>query len=477
MESTGASEPVGLPEPAPASAPPASPPDQDRRADPSGPSTGAGPSELPEVTSSAGPVGAPGSLQATEVPSATHRYGHRARRSLWRWSVSAMAGVVVAGAVSVGIVRARAGPPLATIDPKPHPVRTLGEPVPDLPWPIGAEAAVAIPAIGLVQTSPRRSPAPIASLTKIMTAYVILRDHPIADDANGPDITVTYQDVADYDHFAGDDVTIPVVLGEVLTERQLLEGLLVRSANNFGDVLANWDAGSVSSFVNEMNRTANGLGLSSTHFVDTDGLDTRSMSTPEDLVMLTAKAMSIPAFSQIVAMTSVSLPIEGTLDSYTPLVGQFGVIGVKSGFTDAAGGCDVLALSERVHHHLLIALAAVIGVNGSNGIALAADFADSLAEKALGAVYPFRVPGRTVVAVASVPGAGTSTVVTERPATLLVWPGQRIDASVAASRPHAGAPAGTRVGRALFRNGPELVTVPIRTDQRLPSPSFFQRLF
>ena len=90
---------------------------------------------------------------------------------------------------------------------------------------------------------------PIASLTKMMTAYVVLRDHPLRPPGSGrtPGVRSPSRpaDVAEFDDDAGsDESNVPVQVGEVLTERQLLEGLLIHSANNIAYTLAVWDAGS-----------------------------------------------------------------------------------------------------------------------------------------------------------------------------------------------------------------------------------------
>ena len=77
-----------------------------------------------------------------------------------------------------------------------------------------------------------------------MTAYLVLHDHPLSTTAPGPGVTMT---INDQNEAAADEedgaTSVPVQAGEVLTERQLLNGLLVHSANNFADALANWDAG------------------------------------------------------------------------------------------------------------------------------------------------------------------------------------------------------------------------------------------
>ena len=118
------------------------------------------------------------------------------------------------------------------------------------------------------------APVPIASLAKIMTAYVVLRDHPLPAGGSGPAITVTAADAAAYasDQRQGQSV-VKVAAGEKLTERQALEAMLIPSGNNIASMLARWDAGSEGAFVAKMNARARSLGLRSTRYADASGAD------------------------------------------------------------------------------------------------------------------------------------------------------------------------------------------------------------
>ena len=112
-------------------------------------------------------------------------------------------------------------------------------------WPGGAEAAVGLPGTGLLGAHGGSQPVPIASLAKIMTAYVVLSDHPLSAGGPGPAIMVTAADAAAYasDQRQGQSV-VRVTPGEKLTERQALEAMLIPSGNNIAWMLARWDAGS-----------------------------------------------------------------------------------------------------------------------------------------------------------------------------------------------------------------------------------------
>src|SRR5256886_1116968 len=141
-----------------------------------------------------------------------------------------------------------------------------------LPWPAQGAAALVIDGFGLVGSSGGSAPLPMASTAKMMTALIVIEDHPLALNDPGPVIVVSRADVSTYitEQNQGKSV-LPVVAGERLTEYQLLQGLLLPSASNFADMLASWDLGSVPAFVSRMNARAAALGMSATHYADVSG--------------------------------------------------------------------------------------------------------------------------------------------------------------------------------------------------------------
>jgi D-alanyl-D-alanine carboxypeptidase (penicillin-binding protein 5/6) len=139
-------------------------------------------------------------------------------------------------------------------------------------WPAYGQAAVILTGQPRINVGPNQHAAPIASLAKVMTAYLVLRDHPLRSGQDGPTITLTDADVADTDRRAGQhESVVPVAAGEQLTEGQALEALLLPSANNIAAVLARWDAGSEHRFVDRMNATARSLGMAHTRYTDPSG--------------------------------------------------------------------------------------------------------------------------------------------------------------------------------------------------------------
>src|SRR2546423_6397028 len=215
----------------------------------------------------------------------------------------------------------------------------LDEAPPSTVWPLYGQAAVQI-GQSQVHAGPNQHAAPIASLAKVMTAYLVLRDHPLQPGQDGRTITLTDADVADTDRRAGQvESVVPIAAGEQLTELQALQALLLPSANNISSVLARWDAGSEDRFVARMNATARSLGMTHTRYTDPSGYDDTTMSTAADQVRIVDRAILLPVFASIIATPSATLPVAGTVHNTNTLLGRNGFVGVKTGSDDAAGGC------------------------------------------------------------------------------------------------------------------------------------------
>jgi D-alanyl-D-alanine carboxypeptidase (penicillin-binding protein 5/6) len=380
-------------------------------------------------------------------------------------------------------VRLSAADPLAVVTPVMHPddLKLPGTSLdPRLPWPTVGQGAVAIPSIGLDLTSGSERPVPVASLTKLMTTYVVLHDHPLLPNDPGPDVTVTPADVADFNNDnVNDDANAAVAAGEQLTEQQLLGGLLVHSADNYADLLARWDAGSIPAFVSKMNAAAAQLGMDHSHFADASGVDPGSVSTAADILKVAAPDMANQEVDSLVRMPSVTLPVAGTIATYTPLLGLDGIIGVKSGYTSAAGGCDVVAAIRTLHGRSTLLLAAVTGQQGPNVLFQAGLYGLGLVNAVspvVGATSMLRggdvVAHVTSAAGSVVDGRATSSV------SMLTWPGitaHRVFYPVHHLTDRAR--RGAVVGTVVVTLGTQQAVVPIRLSGDVPRPTLLQKLF
>jgi serine-type D-Ala-D-Ala carboxypeptidase (penicillin-binding protein 5/6) len=238
-------------------------------------------------------------------------------------------------------------------------------------WPADGVSAADISGIGVMDGLGATQQVPIASVAKLMTAYVILQDHPLLGGGSGPDITVEPSEAAAYPSQARDgDSLVAVAAGEAISERQALEALLLPSADNMAWILARWDAGGQAAFTAKMNATARRLGMTATSYTDASGLDSTTTSTAADQVRLGMAAMQVPALAAIVDMPTAVVPVAGTIRNTNTLLGQDGIVGLKTGSTQAAGGCILVAAWSQAGGRKALIVAATFGQPGTAGTIL-----------------------------------------------------------------------------------------------------------
>jgi serine-type D-Ala-D-Ala carboxypeptidase (penicillin-binding protein 5/6) len=230
-------------------------------------------------------------------------------------------------------------------------------------WPVRGQAALSIDGRGSLGTSGTQRPAPIASLAKVMTAYVVLRQHP--DLTRGLTLVVDSALVRDTNRRRRLDESVVLVrAGERLSESQALEAVLLPSANNIAVALGKRQAGSVAAFVRQMNATAAALGMSDTHYTDPSGFANDTVSTASDQVTLLSAAMRIPAFVRLAGLGQATIPVAGRIRNTDRLIGQDGFILGKTGSDTAAGGCLAFARRTPSRTGTVIMIGAVLGQRG-----------------------------------------------------------------------------------------------------------------
>lgn len=355
-------------------------------------------------------------------------------------------------------------------------------PSPHEPFPSQGESAVAIPSLGYEAATTNQVPQPIASLTKLMTAYVTLQRLPLHTGRSGPSIQVGAADVLVYrDDVRTGQSNAKVADGEVLTERQLLEGLLVPSANNFAVLLAEMVAGSQSQMMLDMNAAAATLGLRSTTYADVSGFDPATQSSAVDQLRLAELLMRDPTFASIVRMAQVWLPVAGYVVSYTPEIGQPHVVGVKSGYTSQAGGCDVMAYDAHVGDHEVQVLAVVLGqlslTPGRTDLMAAGHDAYVLATGTVGHLHTWRVAIAHHVVGAI--GWGADTVPVLATATIIVPVFTSIDEHARVDEqpwPTSRVPAGRALATVFVTSGAFREVTKLVAGATLTRASLWQRL-
>jgi serine-type D-Ala-D-Ala carboxypeptidase (penicillin-binding protein 5/6) len=243
-------------------------------------------------------------------------------------------------------------------------------------WPLQGQAALVL-GKGRPAASAGEQPAPIASLAKVMTAYLTLKRYPLGGTQAGFTVTITAADVqAEAEDVGEGQSGVAVQTGEQLTERQLLEALLIPSGNDIAEMLAVRVAGSEPRFVAEMNAEAHALGIQHTTYTDPSGFDLSTISTAADQLRVFRQAMRFPVFRQIVSMSSVTLPVAGTVTNFNPLVAE-GYAG-KTGSDSAAGGCLAFFTQVTIGGRRQTAVGVVLGQGqGSDTSAILAAAAEA----------------------------------------------------------------------------------------------------
>jgi D-alanyl-D-alanine carboxypeptidase (penicillin-binding protein 5/6) len=206
-------------------------------------------------------------------------------------------------------------------------------------WPLRGQGAYVL-GNGRPAVSPHQHPVPIASVAKVMTAYLVLKHYPLRTGDSGRRFVVGQRDVVDTAtrRRKGQSI-VDVRAGEQLTERDALMAILLPSANNIAVLVARKVAGSVASFVAEMNRTARALGMSHTTYTDPSGYDAGTVSTALDQLRLARVVAKDETLAAMMATRSYRLPVAGEVTNTNALLGHDGFVGMKTGSDEAAGGC------------------------------------------------------------------------------------------------------------------------------------------
>jgi serine-type D-Ala-D-Ala carboxypeptidase (penicillin-binding protein 5/6) len=195
-----------------------------------------------------------------------------------------------------------------------------------------------------------------------MTALIVLEDSKLKKGDDGPNLTMTDADVRAYEADLQDKQSVvKVEVGEQLTLFQVLEAVLIPSANNLAETVARWDASSIDAFVTKMNNRAAALHLAHTKFADVSGASPNTVSTPTDLVTLGMVAMQNDVFVQIVARGQVTLPVAGTVYNTNGIVGDSGIIGIKTGHLNS-GANFLFAANETVDNAKIVVYGCVMGL-------------------------------------------------------------------------------------------------------------------
>ncbi|MFF1277558.1 D-alanyl-D-alanine carboxypeptidase family protein [Streptomyces marokkonensis] len=237
---------------------------------------------------------------------------------------------------------------------------SLAEAVKDtaVSWPEDGQTAVKIEGESALGVRGEQQPVPVASLAKVMTAHVILTEHPLRPDEQGPLIAVDQQ--AANEVGVGGESTVPVRPDDTFSQRHMLELLLIPSGNNIARLLARWDSGTQEAFVEKMQSAARELSMDHSTYTGASGIEETTRSTATDQLRLAQQVMKNPVFRDIVASRTVTVPRVGPVGNTNSLLGTSGVIGLKTGSSTPAGGNLLWASEVRIGDKNRLMLGAVL---------------------------------------------------------------------------------------------------------------------
>ncbi|WP_436530635.1 D-alanyl-D-alanine carboxypeptidase family protein [Actinoplanes sp. HUAS TT8] len=348
--------------------------------------------------------------------------------------------------------------------------------LPKLPWPAQGSAELMIEGLGRIGGSGGRSTEPIGSVAKVMTAYVILKNHPLEGDDEGPDLTVTAADVADYNsRIPSGQSLVKVVAGEKLTERDALEALMLPSANNIAHQLAIWDADTLDGFLEKMNAAADELGMTDTEYTDPSGFLPSTTSTAADQVKLARAALKFDAFAEIVELRDAQIPVVGKIQNYNALLGVDGVFGIKTGSTDQAGGNLVFAARQKVGAKTLVIVGAVFNQPGANTpeqLAAVNKVVRALLASVRKTVKEYQLLAADPVGSVKTAWGATSQVSPASALKVIGWPGLAVKVTTTTTKPGPLVSAGQAVGEVQASG----VRVELRADSATSEPSLWWKL-
>ncbi|MFF7816217.1 serine hydrolase [Streptomyces sp. NPDC007945] len=351
-----------------------------------------------------------------------------------------------------------------------------------MPWPGEGQGAVEIEGVGSMGTYGAQKPAPIASVTKTMTAYVILRDHPLKGNQKGPRITVD-QKAADQAK-AAHESTAPVKKGQTYTEKELLQLLMIPSANNVARLLARWDAGSEQAFVDKMNAAAKELGMTQSRYTDPSGLLDSTVSTPQDQLKLAKAVMKFDVFREIVDMPNATIEGVGYIENNNSrLLLKDGVTGIKTGSSTPAGGNLLWSANTvvdgRTHRIVGIVMGAQNAETLNKKLELSLDYSYELIKQAQGDTTSAAVVKKGQVVGYVDDGLGGQTpVVATKEIKAVGWPGLKVDLELTdggKAVPHSGK-AGDVVGTVSVGEGAGRISAPVALRSDLVEPGFDKKL-
>ena len=382
----------------------------------------------------------------------------------------------------IGIVAALCGTyvgttllwPLTSVAPtvQTRPVDIAAVPAASITWPTDGSAAVGVQ--GLSTLASTTETAPIASISKVVSVLMVLDELPLKPGEQGPRFSFTQQDSWDFwSYRRANQSSLDVPVGGSLTEYQMLQGVLLGSANNYIDRLSKELWGSDSEFAEAAAVWLADHGIEDVVLESPSGFNDRNIATPESLIKIGELAMKHPVFAEIVGTQSAEIPGAGLVLNSNEMLADTGVVGVKTG--TLYGDWNLLTAKDiPLGDTTVRVFTAVLGQDDSESRVAVTRSLFAEVEKAL-VDQPVSVPKGTVVGHVTTLWGDRVDVVTDADVRVALWNGAGATASTSlelGDETDAGAKVGT-----LTADGPlDDAETSISLTKELTQPSAWWRL-
>ena len=339
----------------------------------------------------------------------------------------------------------------------------------------GADEYLGAAASGTWLSSGTGEPLAIASISKLITALVILDARPLAGDESGPTITFSKADHDLYDKYYVMGATIAAMpTGSSMSLRDALATMLIPSACNYAEAVSTWAFGSQSSFLRATRDWLARQGLAGTTIVEPSGISPRNTSTASDLMVIGKLAAANPVIAKIAATPVLSLPGPGAMVNTNDLLGQSGITGLKSGNLGENSSSLLYTATLDVGTEQPLQVTGVIlggfsrNTVGAGVLGLLAGIRDGFHD------VPLAKKGDEVGTFTTAWGS-SARMVLERGASIFTWSDTPITATLKTATPRAYA-HGEVVGTLTWSAGPKTVSVDVVIDGSIHPPTAWWRL-
>ena len=326
---------------------------------------------------------------------------------------------------------------------------------------------------GILASSGGTGPMPIASISKLITALVILEAKPLGLTEPGPNITFSKADHALYDKYYVMLASIePMSTGSVMSERDALTTILVASACNYAEAVSTWAFGTQASFLTAVRKWLTSHGLTSTKLVEPTGMNPRNVSTPADLLVIGKLAMANPLVASIVGSVNPVVANIGSIANTNDLLGVDGINGIKTGTLESSA----------------LLFSAIVDVGTPSpitvvGVVLGGESRESVDAAARSLIASIKSGFHQVPLVArgdvlgsyTTPWKDDATIVAGADASVLTWSNAPVTSSMKTSTVTT-AKNGSKVGSVTFVAGKATVTVPLVLKGGIKGPDAWWRL-